>query len=88
MESGMIAKIDSVLDRVKDSETNLTVGQLGLVQRVRYDEQWSKLSVVTGSLGPTHGCCTLLGLAHLSLTLEHLKKEFEQEFPDLNVVFV
>ena len=86
MDTLMKRRIDSVLDRVKDAETNLTIGQLGLVHRVRYEEAWKKLSVYTGSPGPTHGCCTLLGMVHLSSTIDHLKKEFEQEFPELNVV--
>jgi metal-sulfur cluster biosynthetic enzyme len=86
MDATMKRKIDAVLDRILDPETNLTIAQLGLVQRIRYEETWKKLSVFTGSLGPTHGCCTLLGMAHMSTTLENLKNEFDQEFPDLNTV--
>ena len=56
----MIQKIDNVLDRVIEKESNLSLAQLGLVERVRYSEKRNKLYVFTEAIHSTHGCCTLL----------------------------
>ena len=82
MTQGMIEKIDSVLDRVKDKESDLSVAQLGLVERVRYSEKRNKLYVFTRAIHSTHGCCTLLALVQQADTLEALEEQFKQEFPE------
>ena len=38
MDPEMIRKIDSVLDRVKEPESNLSVAELGIIQKLRYNE--------------------------------------------------
>ncbi len=48
MNSIMKEKIDSVLDRVKDPESDLSVAQLGLVKKVRYSED-NKLLYILNS---------------------------------------
>jgi len=78
----MIQKIDNVLDRVIEKESNLTVAQLGLVERVRYSEKQNKLYVFTKAIHSTHGCCTLLSLVQQSDTLQDLEDQFKQEFPE------
>jgi metal-sulfur cluster biosynthetic enzyme len=82
MTQGMIEKIDSVLDRVKDKESDLSIAQLGLVERVRYSEKRNKLYVFTRAIHSTHGCCTLLALVQQSDTLEALEEQFKLEFPE------
>jgi metal-sulfur cluster biosynthetic enzyme len=78
----MIQKIDNVLDRVVEKESNLSIAQLGLVERVRYSEKQNKLYVVTKAIHNTHGCCTLLSLVQQSDTLDSLEREFKKEFPE------
>jgi metal-sulfur cluster biosynthetic enzyme len=81
MTQTMIQKIDNVLDRVIEKESNLSVAQLGLVERVRYSEKQNKLYVFTKAMHNTHRCCTLLSLVQQSDTLQDLEEQFKQEFP-------
>jgi len=78
----MIEKIDNVLDRVIEKESNLSLAQLGLVERVRYSEKQNKLYVFTKAIHSTHGCCTLLSLVQQSDTLQDLEEQFKNEFPE------
>ena len=78
----MIEKIDNVLDRVIEKESNLSVAQLGLVERVRCSEKRNKLYVFTKAIHSTHGCCTLLSLVQQSDTLQDLEEQFKKEFPE------
>jgi metal-sulfur cluster biosynthetic enzyme len=82
MTQTMIEKIDQVLDRVIEKESDLSVAQLGLVERVRYSEKQNKLYVFTKAIHGTHGCCTLLSLVQQSDTLQDLEDQFKQEFPE------
>jgi metal-sulfur cluster biosynthetic enzyme len=82
MTQTMIEKIDHVLDRVIEKESNLSVAQIGLVERVRYSEKQNKLYVFTKAIHSTHGCCTLLSLVQQSDTLQNLEDQFKQEFPE------
>jgi metal-sulfur cluster biosynthetic enzyme len=82
MTQTMIKKIDSVLDRVIEKESNLPLSHLGLVERVRYNERQNKLYVFTKAVHSTHGCCTLLALVQQSDTLNQLEEQFKQEFPE------
>lgn len=82
MTQTMIQKIDTVLDRVIEKESNLSLAQLGLVERVRYSEKQNKLYVFTKAIHSTHGCCTLLSLVQQSDTLQDLEEQFKKEFPE------
>jgi metal-sulfur cluster biosynthetic enzyme len=82
MTQTMIQKIDTVLDRVIEKESNLSLAQLGLVERVRYSEKQNKLYVFTKAIHSTHGCCTLLALVQQSDTLQDLEEQFKKEFPE------
>ena len=82
MTQTMIQKIDNVLDRVIEKESNLSVAQLGLVERVRYSEKQNKLYVFAKAMHSTHGCCTLLSLVQQSDTLQDLEEHFRKEFPE------
>ncbi|MEE9309193.1 MAG: hypothetical protein V3V57_16865 [Spirochaetia bacterium] len=82
MTQTMIQKIDNVLDRVIEKESNLSLAQLGLVERVRYSEKQNKLYVFTKAIHSTHGCCTLLALVQQSDTLQDLEEQFKKEFPE------
>jgi len=88
MDSQMIRKIDRVLDSVREPETHLTVSQLGLVERVRYDGASRRLTVFKRAMGSRHGCCTLIANMLLSKTLEDLITAFEHEFTGVSVEIV
>lgn len=86
----MARKIQSVLERVKDPESNLSVEKLGLVERVRYNEDKKDLYVFTDFLSHRPGCLTCHGIAMAIIDgiQKNLHEEFQKEFPDLNVEFV
>ena len=85
----MAKKIDAVLERVKEPESNLSIAQLGLVDRVRYNQEHHKLYIVTTPLKSNrHYCCTIIQGLLISSTLESLTEEFQKEFPDLSIELV
>jgi len=88
MDSEMIRKIDGVLSRVKEPESLLSIGQLGWVRRIRYDEERKKLSVFTNSLQQTQKCCTIMASLLVSGTMKSFTEELQKEFPDLSIEFV
>ncbi len=89
IHSEMAKKIDAVLERVKEPESNLSIAQLGLVKRVRYSEESKKFYVFTNTIKSNHHyCCTIIQGLLVSSTLERLTAEFQKEFPDLSIEFV
>ena len=89
MDAGMTKKIDGVLDRVKEPETGLSMSELGLVSRLRYSAKHKKLAVFTKPLDTNrHYCCTVLQGLLIKGTFERLTKEFQKEFPDLQIELV
>ena len=89
MDSGMKAKIDKILDTVKEPESGLSIAQLGLVQRIRYVDEKKKLLVLFGNLRPNHKyCCTVVQGLLLSGTINALTNAFQKEFPDFAVEVV
>jgi metal-sulfur cluster biosynthetic enzyme len=85
----MKQKIDHVLDRVKEPETGLSIAQLGLVERIRYNQEKKKLTVFSNNLQHNHHyCCTVLQGLLISGTFNALTEAFEKEFPDLSVEVV
>jgi len=89
MHSEMARKIDAVLERVKEPESNLSIAQLGLVKRVRYNKDSKKFYVFTNTIKSNHHyCCTIIQGLLVSSTLERLTEGFQKEFPDLSIEFV
>jgi len=86
----MVRKIDAVLDRVKDPESDLPVVQLGVIKRVRYNEELKKLYVFTDFYSHMPKCVTCAAIAKTlaSSIVRDLTKEFQTEFPDLSIEFV
>ena len=87
MKPEMARKIQSVLQRVKDPESNLSVEKLGLVERVRYNEEKKDLYIFTDFLGHRPGCLTCQGIAMTIVAgiRRNLHEEFQKEFPDLTI---
>ena len=79
----MKKKLQSVLERVKEPETNLAISELGLVERFRYYPEQKKLSVFLNALRPGKVCCSIISSLLLSSTLKDLMNELQKEFPDL-----
>jgi len=90
MKPEMIQKIDAVLDRVKDPESNLPVAQLGVVNRIRYNENRQTLYVFTDIHTHIPRCATCAAIASniASTIIRDLGKELQAEFPDLSIEFV
>ena len=79
----MKKKLESVLERVKEPETNLTISELGLVERFRYYPKKKKLSVFLNPIKPGKVCCSTISSLLLSSTIKDLMNELQKEFPDL-----
>lgn len=90
MDRMMKDKIDSVLERVTDPESGLSVAQLGLVKKVRYSEDRNLLYIFTDFVSRQPGCLTCAGIAMAisASILKNLEAEFQKEFPDLTIAFV
>ena len=85
----MKAKIDKILDTVKEPETGLSMAQLGLVQRIRYIEDKKKLLVFFSNLKPNHKyCCTVMQGLLISGVINALTDSFQKEFPDFAIEVV
>ncbi len=53
MTPEMTAAIDSILDRVKDPESEISIARLGLVKRVRYNEEKKEMYIFTDFFQPS-----------------------------------
>jgi metal-sulfur cluster biosynthetic enzyme len=83
MDDIMKKKLQAVLERVKEPETNLTISELGLVEKFRYYPKQKKLSVFLNPIRPGKICCSIISSLLLSSTLKDLMNELRKEFPDL-----
>ena len=81
----MKEKLQSVLERVKDPETDVPISELGLVERFRYYPKKKKLSAFLNPVGPGKVCCSIISSLLLTSTLKNLMNELKKEFPDFTV---
>ncbi|MCX7634969.1 MAG: hypothetical protein N2Z74_04410 [Syntrophales bacterium] len=90
MTPEMMAKLDAVLQRVKDPESGLSIGALGLVKRFRYDEAQGKIYVFLDTYRHLPKCVTCAAIAQTVIAgiVRDLKAEMAVEFPDLTTEFV
>jgi metal-sulfur cluster biosynthetic enzyme len=90
MDEEMKRTIDSVLDRVKDPESGYSVSELGVVTRLRYNEEKKELYVFTDFASHQPGCFTCVGIAAMiqNSIQRWLTEEFAKELPGVKVVFV
>jgi len=90
MKPEMIRKIDAVLDRVKDPESDLPIARLGVVKRVRYNEELKILYIFTDFYSHMPKCVTCAAIAKTlaSVIVRDITKELQTEFPDLSIEFV
>lgn len=90
MDEEMKRTIDAVLDRVKDPESGYSVADLGVVTRLRYNDEKKELYLFTDFNAHQPGCFTCVGIAAMiQNSIERwLTEEFGKEFPGVSVVFV
>ena len=85
MSAEMIAKIDAILARVKEPETELSVSDLHLVKRVSYSEKENKFLIVM-DIAPSSCACFVGGVVteHIRASIErNLIEQFGIEFPGI-----
>ena len=90
MPPEMIAKIEAVLERVRDPESDLPVARLGLLKRLRYSEKERKLYVFMNVYRHLPSCVTCAAIARMIVAtiVRDLTAELEAEFPGVAVEFV
>jgi metal-sulfur cluster biosynthetic enzyme len=88
MDSKMTKKIDAVLDRVMEPESNLSIAQLGLVKKLRYVENKKTLYIFTRDPTAPKACCTIIAKLLQTTLSEKLIHEFQIEFPNLTIEIV
>lgn len=90
MTPEMKSKIDAAMDRVKDPESNLPISQLGVVKRLRYNEEKKMLYVFTDFYSHLPKCVTCAAIANAiaSTIIRDLHSELQKEFPHLSIEFV
>ncbi|MCK5099702.1 MAG: hypothetical protein KAR45_16450 [Desulfobacteraceae bacterium] len=84
----MKQKLDTVLDTVKEPESGLSVGEIGLVQKFRYVSSKKKLYVYRNPIAPSKGCCTIMSNMLLATTQENLLDALKASFPELAIELV
>ena len=88
MDPEMIRKIDSVLGRIKEPESNLPVAELGIIQKFRYNESKRALYIYANTYSSKKACCFLITKLIESDVMNRVRNELKKEFPDLTVRFV
>lgn len=87
MDPEMIRKIDNVLARVREPESNLPVGELGIIQKFRYNKHKRALYIFANTYGSKKACCYLITKLIESKVMTSVKSELQKEFPELTVRF-
>ncbi len=90
MEPQMTRKITAILSRVKDPESGLSLDRIGIIQRVRYNEEKQQMYIFTNFLAHRPGClsCSGIALAIMGTIQRDLTEAFQKEFPELEIEFV
>lgn len=90
MDKEIKHKLDAVLDNVKDPESDLPIGDLGIIEKFRYSEEGTTIYVFTKFNSHRPACMTCVGI---SMAIENtlyrlIKEELNRHFPDFQVEFV
>jgi len=90
MNPEMIKKVDEVLARVKDPQSDLPLHQLGFVERFRYSENQNTLYVFLNFSGLFSGCiaCAGISIDAKSRIEANIKQELKNEFPSIWIKLV
>ena len=88
LDQEMIKKIDSVLERVKEPESNCSVGEMGMIKKFRYNKNRQVLYIYTNTYNSRRACCYLIAKLIESDVLTQVRNELKKEFPDLSIKFI
>ncbi len=81
-------KIDAVLERVIDHQTDSPIADIGLVEKIRFLKGKRQMLVFCRSIHVDHACCMVFNNAAYDQTLDELRNALQNEFPGINVKFV
>lgn len=87
LDSATRAKFDAVLERVKEPQSDLSIGELGLVSRFSYSAKEKGILVVLNIGSPRFACpaCSAIN-GEIKRGIERqLREELEKEFPGFSV---
>ena len=87
MDKGVQEKINSVLGRIKDSQSGMSVAEMGLVQKIRHSEENRRLIVFMNRMGKSKACCSVLNMSILADLEKEMEQELRKEFPWFSVKF-
>ncbi len=81
----MIQAIDQILETVGEPESDLSVKDLGLVKRVTYSKNYSRIIVKTSFTSPRRTCmlCGIITATVQRSIMRELEEQFTRRFPDL-----
>ncbi|MDO9516344.1 MAG: hypothetical protein Q7J01_09645 [Syntrophales bacterium] len=90
MDPETTQRIDAILGRIKDPESGISLDRLGVVTRIRYNEEKREMYLFTDFLShlPTCNTCRGIAVAIISSLMKRMQEEFEKEFPDITIEFV
>ena len=80
-------RIRTVLDSVKEPVFRVSITDLGLVERIRHDEENDKLIVFLNFMRPGAKCCAIINGLVLNSTKKLLAEALAKEFPGLSVEY-
>lgn len=87
MSPEMTQAIDQILETVREPESDLSVRDLGLVKRVTYSRNYSRMIVKTSFTSPRRSCmlCGIITASVQRTIMRELEKQFTRRFPDLMI---
>ncbi|MCK5099602.1 MAG: hypothetical protein KAR45_15950, partial [Desulfobacteraceae bacterium] len=88
IDDSMKQKLDAALDTVKEPESGLSVGEIGLVQKFRYVSSKKTLYVYRNPIAPSKGCCTIMSNMLLAATQKNFLDALKASFPELTIELV
>ena len=88
MEEKMKNKLSSILERVKEPQSGLSISEMGYVAGIKHEPITNKLIVVTDTRITPKACCMVFNLFGISRIENLLTDELKKEFPELEVKFV
>ena len=88
IDDSMKQKLDAALDTVKEPESGLSVGEIGLVQKFRYVSSKKTLYVYRNPIAPSKGCCIIMSNMLLAATQKNFLDALKASFPELTIELV
>ncbi len=87
MKDEMKQQLQKVLDSVKDPVYHQSIAELGLVERIRFDEAGARFIVFFRASRPDKACCSLINDMVLHSIKKNLADGLKKQFPGLSVEF-